>query len=205
MALTSITLENVSKKFSSNPIFSKINYRFTTPNRYAITGPNGSGKSTLLKILAGIITPNSGKVSYKIDGSDKSVESVSTFVSLCAPYLELPEELTLSELFDFHSAQRKLNITKTALADELQLDTNKEIRLYSSGMKQRLKLALALYANSSIIFLDEPTSNLDDTWANWYQQKMQTLSEQCLVVISSNEKREYDFCNEVFKIDTYKP
>lgn len=204
MPATSIIIENVSKRFSRSTIFSKINYSFSTPSRYAITGPNGSGKSTLLKIIAGIVTPNTGNVLFTVKGESISVDSISRFMSICAPYLELPEELTLNELMDFHSAQRVLDISRNMLVEELQLDAGKEIRLYSSGMKQRLKLALALHSNSSIVLLDEPTSNLDGTWTNWYLQKIQSLSKQCLVIISSNEKREYDFCEEVFSLESYK-
>ena len=192
-----ITLNSVSKKFGSNWIFKNINAEFVAGKKYAVTGPNGSGKSTLLKVLAGIVTPNSGEVKF-------AFEDVFQHISFSAPYMDLPEELTLNELFVFHENIRRLNISRRAFMDEVQLEGDKEIRNYSSGMKQRLKLAFAFFTESKILLLDEPSATLDEHWNNWYLKTVQNVAPERLVIISSNIPAEYAFCDSVLDIGAFK-
>ncbi len=117
--------------------------------------------------------------------------------------LELPDELTLIELLNFHESQRKLTINRQQFMDAVQLEPDKEIRNYSSGMKQRLKLALAFYTDSKIILLDEPTATLDQHWTEWYLKLVSELLTDRLVVISSNVPAEYSFCDSVLDIEPY--
>lgn len=192
-----ITLKNVSKKFGSNWIFKNVTAEFTAGKKYAITGANGSGKSTLLKVLAGIITPNSGEIRFLFD-------DVYQHVSFCAPYMDLPEELTLNELYRFHENIRHLSISRQAFMDEVQLEGDKEIRNYSSGMKQRLKLALAFFTEGKVLLLDEPSATLDEHWNNWYLKNVQQVVPERLVIVSSNIPAEYVFCDEVLDIEKFK-
>jgi len=192
-----ITLNNVSKKFGSNWIFKNINAQFEAGKKYAIVGANGSGKSTLLKVLAGIITPNTGTVQF-------AFEEVYKHVSFSAPYMDLPEELSLNELFNFHENIRRLSISREAFMNEVQLEGDKEIRNYSSGMKQRLKLAFAFFTESEILLLDEPSATLDEHWNEWYLKTVQQVSKDRLVIISSNIPAEYAFCDSILNIGEFK-
>ena len=192
-----ITLNNVSKKFGSNWIFKNINAQFEAGKKYAIVGANGSGKSTLLKVLAGIITPNTGTV-------QSAFEEVYKHVSFSAPYMDLPEELSLNELFNFHENIRRLSISREAFMNEVQLEGDKEIRNYSSGMKQRLKLAFAFFTESEILLLDEPSATLDEHWNEWYLKTVQQVSKDRLVIISSNIPAEYAFCDSILNIGEFK-
>jgi ABC-2 type transport system ATP-binding protein len=194
---TLIELKDVSKKFGKNWIFKNVTAEFEVGKKYAITGPNGSGKSTLLKILAGIITPNSGIIKFEFDDP-------SQHISFAAPYMDLPEELSFNELFMFHENIRGLSISRKEFMDRVQLDGDKEIRNYSSGMKQRLKLALAFYTESEILLLDEPSATLDEHWNSWYLKTVQRVSENRLVIISSNVSAEYAFCDTVIDIGDFK-
>jgi ABC-type multidrug transport system ATPase subunit len=194
---TLISLKGVSKKFGSNWIFKEVNADFEAGKKYAIVGPNGSGKSTLLKVLAGIITPNSGTVKFAFD-------DIYKHVSFTAPYMDLPEELSLNELFQFHEHIRELSISRQAFMDEVQLEGDKEIRNYSSGMKQRLKLAFAFFTKSEILLLDEPSATLDEHWNNWYHKTVQAVEKDRLVIISSNIPAEYAFCDSTLDIETFK-
>jgi ABC-type multidrug transport system ATPase subunit len=160
-------------------------------------GANGSGKSTLLKVLAGIITPNTGTVEFAFEDAYKHV-------SFSAPYMDLPEELNLNELFNFHENIRRLSISREAFMNEVQLEGDKEIRNYSSGMKQRLKLAFAFFTESEILLLDEPSATLDEQWNEWYLKTVQQVSKDRLVIISSNIQAEYAFCDSVLNIGEFK-
>jgi ABC-type multidrug transport system ATPase subunit len=205
-----IQLNKVSKKFGSAWVFRNISQTYEAGQKYAITGPNGSGKSTLLKIIAGIITPNEGEVKFEIPGSESAgpmqrskIQDSSTIyqdISFCSPYMELPEELTLAELLVFHQNLRQLTISAKDFVEELQLDMDKEIRNYSSGMKQRLKLALAFFTDSKAILLDEPSATLDDYWNQWYLKTAERVSARRLLVISSNIPAEYPFCSSVLNL-----
>ena len=196
-AKTLITLNNVSKKFGSNWIFKNVTAEFEAGKKYAIVGPNGSGKSTLLKILAGIVTPNSGEIKF-------ALEEVYQHVAFTAPYMDLPEELSLNELFQFHESIRELSVSRQAFMDEVQLEGNKEIRNYSSGMKQRLKLAFAFFTKSEILLLDEPSATLDEHWNNWYLKTVQQVAKDRLVIVSSNIPAEYAFCDTTIDIAQFK-
>ncbi len=203
-----ILLSNIGKKFRTEWVFRDIDFLFEGGKRYAITGHNGSGKSTLLNVMAGIIPANKGKLTYSNSKGDLGLDAIFRHISFTAPYMELIEEYTLSELVDFHIKFKPFEeglgakdfFEKVYLTEHL----NKPIKQFSSGMKQRLKLGLAFYSASDVIFLDEPTTNLDEKGIEWYLHQVSRLENSKLVLVSSNDKREYQFCDEVFDITNYK-
>jgi ABC-type multidrug transport system ATPase subunit len=203
-----ITLENIGRRFNREWIFREINYTFNGKGSYAILGPNGSGKSTLLQVLNGSLVPSAGAISYTKDGNAIEPENVFNYLSLAAPYLELIEEFTLNEMVDFHFRFKtfKPEIDKNVLNDILNLkgSQNKMIRYFSSGMKQRLKLALAFCADTPMLMLDEPTSNLDTQGIDWYLNLVEKFSANRLTIICSNQEHEYSFCRERLSISDYK-
>ncbi len=203
-----ITLENIGRRFNRDWIFRGIDYTFTGGETYAILGPNGSGKSTLLQVLNGSLSPSAGTISYFYEDKPVEVEQVFGHLSLAAPYLELIEEFTLDEMITFHFKFKgyKKGINKEQIIDLLNLpgSKNKDIRYFSSGMKQRLKLALAFCADTPILMLDEPTSNLDSQGVDWYLSLVQQFAANRLTIICSNQEQEYSFCTRSLNISDYK-
>lgn len=204
-----ITLHNLGRRFNQEWIFRGIDYTFFSNNKYAILGPNGSGKSTLIKVLTGQLTPSEGSISFADADGDIHVEDIYRHVSIAAPYIELIEEYTLSELLDFHFKFKAYlpNFDKEKVIALLNMgkSVNKGLKYYSSGMKQRVKLVLACCSDSKILFLDEPTSNMDVEGERWYLDLVsQTQVEHRIVIIGSNQAKEYDFCNEIIRITDYK-
>ncbi len=198
-----LSVVNLGKRFNREWIFRHLNYTFDAGKKYAITGSNGSGKSTLLQVLAGSTEKSEGEI--KLDGSSNLLK-LYEHISIAAPYLELIEEMTASELLQFHQQFKPLiepikNILETV---NLSNAAQKQIRYYSSGMKQRLKLAQAFFSNTSILLLDEPTTNLDDEGIYLYKQLMNMMTNNRLVIISSNDKEEYQFCDEVIELGKLK-
>jgi ABC-type multidrug transport system ATPase subunit len=201
-----ISLTNTGKRFNREWIFRHFNYEFVAGKKYAITGPNGSGKSTLLQVIGGAISHNEGDVEYSILNASCSPDKIYKHISLAAPYLELVEEMTAKEFLEFHSKFKPLQLRIDEVVKVVGLENaiNKQIRYYSSGMKQRLKLAQAFFSSAPALLLDEPTTNLDADGVSLYHRLINNYTKDKLVIISSNDKQEYDFCKEEIVITSYK-
>lgn len=202
-----LVIRGLGKKYNNQWLFKNIDYTFAQANAYAITGHNGSGKSTLLQILLGYQSASAGSVQYQFNQQTIELSHAYKQIGFVAPYLELPEELTLLELIKFHGAFKKpLNIDITEMIEKAQLSgsEHKHIKYFSSGMKQRVKLLLALFSESSLLLLDEPCSNLDEQGISWYLQLMNEAIGNRTVVIASNQPTEYQFCTDVLNITHYK-
>lgn len=203
-----ITLKDIGRRFNREWIFRQVNYEFETEGRYAILGPNGSGKSTLLQIIGGSLSPSDGKISYSWLGQKVDVEDIFQHISLAAPYLELVEEFTLQEIIDFNFSFKKYapGTDKDSLIDLLGFEQarNKTLKNFSSGMKQRVKLAIALCSDTPILLLDEPTANLDKQGISWYLELVERFASNRLVIVCSNQEHEYQFCDHQFQVTDYK-
>jgi ABC-type multidrug transport system ATPase subunit len=206
--LLQIKAEEIGKKFKNEWIFKNLSLEMQTGVPIAIVGPNGSGKSTLMQSLSGIIPTNSGKVFYTENNQNLEEDKWHTKISYAAPYLELIEEFTLIEALKFHIKFKpfvnNLSIEEFLVKVELEKHKNKQIKNFSSGMKQKLKLGLVFMSQSDVFFLDEPSSNLDQNAFNWYFENVQLHLKDKLVIISSNEPREYSFCENHINILNYK-
>lgn len=204
-----ITLDKISRRYNSEWIFRNVSYSFTSGNSYAVLGSNGSGKSTLLQIISGHLHPSSGTISYKIDGTELPVDDIYRYVSISGPYLELIEEFTLEEMVAFHLKFRKfrneIDSKQFIEITRLGRNRNKALKYYSSGMKQRVKLAVAILSDVPLVLLDEPASNLDAAGIAWYRELITAYSAGRIFIICSNSQpAEYDFCRESILINDYK-
>lgn len=190
-----ITTENLGKRFNREWIFKNLTFTFEAGNVYAIIGPNGSGKSTLMQVLWGQMPASSGKLSYQLSSQSLPVEDVFRHISIATPYMELIEEFTLIEMLRFHFKFKLVRDGKAIneLIDKMELTHAKDkvISNFSSGMRQRLKLALAFYSDVKAVFLDEPTTNLDQKATQWYLTHLHALPPETLVFIASNQEHEY--------------
>ncbi|WP_266202581.1 ABC transporter ATP-binding protein [Pontibacter kalidii] len=202
-----VNLTGLGKRYNYEWIFRKLTYTFDSGTSYAILGHNGSGKSTLLTIMAGHNLASEGHLAYTSGGRSIPQDEVYRQLTLTAPYLELVEEFTLLEMLDFHTRFKPLRhkLTNAALIDRmgLQRSRNKFVKDFSSGMKQRLKLGLAIYSNSSLLLLDEPTTNLDQEGVAWYQEHVAQNKEGRLIIVGSNIQHEYSFCDQQLRISDY--
>ncbi|WP_439556077.1 ABC transporter ATP-binding protein [Dyadobacter sp.] len=204
-----ISVENLGKKFVKEWIFRKATFELSAGKMYTFVGPNGSGKSTLLQLLTGMVPASEGSVTYT-DNAGKPVETDLWYkhLVLAAPYLELIEEFTLRELVQFHIKFKPLKngLTVQDFEEIIQLShaSGKVIRHFSSGMKQRVKLGLAFMSDVPIIFLDEPTTNLDVTGIQWYLDHITKYTQNQLVLLGSNVKQEYEFCENIISVSAFK-
>ncbi|OJW84330.1 MAG: ABC transporter ATP-binding protein [Bacteroidetes bacterium 46-16] len=203
-----ISLEHISKRFQRYWIFKDIHYSFTGPGAYALLGANGSGKSTLLRIIAGMQPPSLGKVLYEVNGQTAAHSEIFPHISFCAPGMEIVEELTLREFLGFHFSFKRplagLDTEQIISLTGLTEAADKPISDYSSGMKQRVKLAQAIFSDTPILLLDEPCTNLDQKGVEQYRDWVAAYSSDRLVIVASNDVREYFFCKEEVELEKYK-
>ncbi|MCU0400944.1 MAG: ATP-binding cassette domain-containing protein [Algoriphagus sp.] len=203
-----IQVQEASKRFQYEWIFKNLSLELNSGDSLAIIGGNGSGKSTLLKCISGAVPLSSGKMSYFLNAKPLADSEWYTAMALATPYMELPEEFTLKEAIEFHFKFKKphLALSPKEITEILYLEThqNKPISQFSSGMKQRVKLGLAVLSDVPLILLDEPTSNLDKRGIQWYLDLIQTYTNDRMVIICSNEPREYEFCLQKLAMEDFK-
>ena len=208
-----IQLTDAGKRFNRDWIFRHLNFQFEAGQRYAITGPNGSGKSTLLQVLAASMEPSEGKCFWATTAQPSGTKPVEAdhvfrYITYAAPYLDIIEEMSALEFLRFHSSFKPFQpgITPETIIALLSLEkaAHKQIRYYSSGMKQRLKLGQAIFANNPLLLLDEPCTNLDAAGYTLYHQLITTYTAGKTIVVSSNDPQEYSFCEHHLSILDYK-
>ena len=205
-----ITLSDCGKRFNREWIFRHLTLDILPGQTYAITGPNGSGKSTLLQTLSGSMEISEGAAVWQNNPGEEAIdkEQVHRFVSMAAPYLELIEEMTAIEFLDFHHRFKQLlpglSTAEIIRIVDLEKAASKQIRYYSSGMKQRIKLAQAFFSDVPLLLLDEPCTNLDEHGYQLYQRLLKQYTAGKTVVVSSNDLNEYSFCEHRLSIMDYK-
>jgi ABC-type multidrug transport system ATPase subunit len=204
-----ISVENIGKKFVREWIFRNASFDLLAGEKYTFVGPNGSGKSTLMQLLTGMFPVSEGVIKYT-DASGKDIETDHWYkhIVIAAPYMELVEEFTLREQVRFHSKFKPLknNISLPEFEDFIQLThaSDKLVRHFSSGMKQRLKLGLAFMSDVPVIFLDEPTTNLDAQGFQWYIDNVTKYTDNQMLLLGSNVKQEYEFCENIISVSAFK-
>lgn len=203
-----IVLDNAGKRFNREWIFRRLGYTFSGGTAYAVTGPNGSGKSTLLQVIAGAVNITEGAVQFSANNTLYKPEDAYKQLSIAAPYLELVEEMTAEEFLTFHQTFKpfinECGIGTILQEVGLQQAATRQIQYYSSGMKQRMKLAQAIFSNVPVVLLDEPCTNLDASGYELYRQLISKYCTKRLVIVSSNDINEYSFCNQKLNILDYK-
>ena len=206
--MRTIQLTDAGKRFRFDWIFRRLDYSFESGERYALLGPNGSGKSTLMKVLSGHLSLSKGQIRFLENGKAIDPDNVYRLVSYAAPYIELIEEFTLEETLRFHARLKPLlpGFDTDRLYELLELPKarHKELRFFSSGMKQRVKLALAVCSDTPVLLLDEPTTNLDLNAIAWFKRLVETHAGDRLLVIASNDPGDLELCRESINILDYK-
>ncbi|HMS63646.1 MAG TPA: ABC transporter ATP-binding protein [Ignavibacteria bacterium] len=204
---------NLSKSFSGKTIFKNLSLKLTNKNSITVTGNNGSGKSTFLKVLANVIRPSSGNVVINENNNLFPKEKWFLKTGLLSPYLNLYDELTGFEnlvfffrLKTFISDEKQITGKVNSLLTEVNLynKRNETVKNYSSGMKQRLKLAFAILNEPEILFMDEPRSNLDKYGIDIMISIAERQKENGILIIATNDEEDKLICSDLINIEDYK-
>lgn len=213
MSKVSLKCSSLEKSFLNKVIFKNLTLDFKEGDSIAVTGRNGSGKSTLLKVLANLIKPNKGKV--QIFHNDKEVipDKVHLYLGMIAPYINLYDELTAYENLEFFFDLKCSSFTSIDkkerikfLLDKINLYNrrNDEVKNYSSGMKQRIKLAFAIINDPKILLLDEPRTNLDVEGIDIVYKVAEEQVKNGILILATNESEDTSLCKRIISIEDYK-
>jgi ABC-type multidrug transport system ATPase subunit len=207
--MLSISLANLGKKFNREWIFRGLTYDIPAGTKLAVHGGNGSGKSTLLQVISGFVTPNEGAVKYTLERAVTDYDKIRHHMSFASPYLQLIEDFSAAEIIEhialFKPFKGNASTQEILGAIGLPETGNKPIRLFSSGMKQRLKLGLAILSDTPVLLLDEPVSNLDRAAIEWYHGMIAAHTQDRTVIVCSNAiKDEYFFCTAEISVTDFK-
>jgi ABC-type multidrug transport system ATPase subunit len=206
--MVNIRLNGVGKRFEGQWIFRDIDLELKNNEHLAVTGYNGSGKSTFLQLIAAFQTQTTGNIDFTVAGKQILAGDWYKYISCGAPYLDLPDDLTFRENIEFFASfkpiQKNLSVDAIAEITQLESSVDKRVRHFSSGMKQRLRLALAVLADVPVLLLDEPLSNLDQKGVDWYTNLIKDFAMQKLVVVcSNNQAEEIFFCERSININDF--
>ena len=194
-----ISAENISKRYDTGWIIKDFNLELKSGSKLAVMGPNGSGKSTLISMLASYLSPSKGDIVYRLNNESIERDKLYQYLSICTAYGELDEELTALEIFKHYKIFKPYIIKdpKTFIElSDLTKHRNKAIRDYSSGMKQRLKLALAILMDVPFLVLDEPSSFLDNDRKKWFHNLLQEFCSSKTMIMASNDESDFQLCTE---------
>ncbi len=207
-ALMQLSFSKLGKKFYHRWIFRNLDCLVSAPTKLVLVGSNGSGKSTLMRILAGQLSPTEGKLSYTLGGKRIPLDKIYRHISWTAPYLDIYPDLNFLEHLRLHFRFKTCLLeSPEAVIDRLRLSPHKDkkLRYYSSGMLQRAKVGIALFTQSDILLLDEPTSNMDSQNAQRMLELIRTYSKGRLLILASNMDREYEGTEHLLRLDDKGP
>ena len=208
--MAEVSVQNITKRFFRRTVLENISFAVSPNSVQGITGRNGSGKSTLMKILAGLMSPNSGTVEFTASGGVIKPEQLYRHIGYAAPYITLFEEFSALENLHIFAKVRGMEFQKTtanSLLESLGLPTDRKdpIRDFSSGMMQRMRLAFATYHKPEFLFLDEPSSNLDEEGFAVVRSIVEEFRKSQCVFIATNDFDDLQMCDNVFSVDGTTP
>lgn len=204
-----VVLSGITKAFGREHVLRDVHLTLAAGSRTAVLGANGSGKSTLLQLISGAAVPTAGTITYHLAGRPVDPALVYKHVSIAAPYLNLYDDLSLRETIAFHAGFKPLrgapSVEEVARIARLEMHLEKPVSHFSSGMRQRLKLALAILSDTPLLLLDEPGSNLDHAGLDWYRALLGThLHGRTLVVASNRQEAEHGVCTATIEVERLK-
>lgn len=204
-----IILNQIGKKFEKEWTFQNIDLTINSGEKWLVSGNNGSGKSTFIGLVSGKIKPSQGYIHYHQDETQLSLEDCYKYLSIASPSLDLFHTFSLEEIirhhFSFKNIQKGIDLDMVPDILELSHAKNKALENFSSGMKQRVKLGLAILSDAPLLLLDEPLSNLDNKGFEWYKGLINAYAlHKTILVASNNIEEEHFFCEQQINIPDFK-
>lgn len=197
-----VTFSALGKRFGAHSVLKGVSGELRPGCAVVITGHNGSGKSTLLNLLAGVMRPSSGAIDYRQGETPLPRHLWHTVVGMVSSDMAVYEELSALENLHFFARLRGLGRGPGELERllcELGLaarDLRRPVSTYSSGMKQRVKLAQAVVHEPPVLLLDEPSSNLDERGHETAADLVRRFRPRAALAVATNDPREMAWGDE---------
>jgi heme exporter protein A len=194
-----IELDKLERSFAERRVLRGISASLRGGDRLVVKGPNGSGKSTLLKVIAGLLTPTGGTIRFAEDGRKQDADSWRRrHLGSLAPDLVMYEDLTPVENLEFFARVRDLprGEANRQLLARVGLEERRHdyVGNFSTGMKQRMKLAFALQNQPALLLLDEPGSNLDAPGRALIAGAVEEIAaREGIVIVATNDPDEFGY------------
>ena len=202
--MLSVEWKNLGKRFGQKWVFRNLEGEIKGGSHVVVRGANGSGKSTLGKLFVAATESTEGEIKWSFNGVEVDIDEIPQRIAWAAPFMEVPDNITINEVLEFHCTFRKSwsegFLNELLVSSGIEGHSNAQIKALSSGQKQRLRLILAMGTKSELVVLDEPCSNLDSTGISWYVEELKKLVEKTTVVVCSNNRPEEHLKNasEIF-------
>ena len=205
-----VVTSDLGKRFGRRVLFRGLSAIVEGGDRLAVTGANGSGKSTLLRILAGVLRPSKGAVELYVDGERTSAERHPLNTGLVAPYLNVYDGFSPRENLWFVARVRRLasapaRIDEVLDAVDLTDRADDPVSTFSSGMKQRVKFAVAILPAPPLLLLDEPRVNLDAAGLDMVGRVMDLQRGRGgILVVATNDPAEAAMHDREIRIEDHR-
>jgi heme exporter protein A len=204
---TILTVSNVCKQYDQRLVLSGVSFSASAGESVVIAGANGSGKSTLLRIVCGLTTLSSGEVTWQTQEGALSPTQMLRRLGYVSPELGLYDRLSAFEHLETFARLRCLQLGPDVLSETLRRfglgeSMHRAVGEFSSGMKQRVKLALATIHSPDVLVLDEPSSNLDEDGRQLVRELIHEVARHGLVLLATNEVQEVaEYGQTVLRLD----
>lgn len=192
-----LAVENLGKRYGDRWLFQGVTFDLQTGQCLIVQGRNGSGKSTLLRLIAGLDRPTKGTIRW-------SHEDLRNELSLCALDQATFSALTVKEHLDLAGKMRSIDPISEELIEKVGLKdhTNHQSQQLSSGLRSRLKIALAIQSRPSLLIWDEPGVALDDAGRALIEEIVIEQKQRGALILATNDPSERRFGTHVLNFDT---
>lgn len=204
-----ICLENITKRIKKNQVLDNISYTFEEGKVYGLYGINGSGKTMLLRAISGLIHMDSGKIMINGEVLGEKL-SFPQNVGIVIENMQLLPECSAKRNLEMLSKIKKVadeeDIINALRRVGLDPNSDKKVKKFSLGMKQRLNIAQAIFEKQEIILLDEPTNALDEKGVKLIYNIIKEEKERgATIIISTHHKEDLkELCDVILKISAGK-
>lgn len=201
-----LIIDQLSKRFGQDWILKSFNTQIESGSIVAVRGLNGTGKSTFIKLLSGYLSMTKGSITYTKEQHQIKRDNLYQSLSMAAPYITFHQDLTATEVFNLlrkHKDFRSETASEFLSKVELDLQSNKYLRDYSDGMRQRLALGIAIDCKSDLLLLDEPTSYLDESYKSWFYSLLSSYADNRTIIIASNAEEDFQYCNHMIESSNF--
>ena len=201
-----LIIHGLRKRFHRHDVINMLNHSARSGEVIGVIGSNGSGKSTLMKMLAGLLEPDSGSVRLVVDGVEIDNARIPQLCGLVAPYLQIYDEFTPTELIQLHAELHGVSKSSeqiSAICHTVQLAhvAATTVKRFSSGMRQRVAIALAISLGPALLLLDEPGVTLDADGRTMLASCIDAARRSgSIVFVATNDERERALCDRVLNL-----